>query len=340
MACLQHPARVNPHARGKAEDEFASSLEKFDAKVWRKPRRKKQYRYDLAILCNAEEKMPPSNKGAIKKLIRAAKDYNINAEVIDKRDLSRIGEYDGLFIRETTAINHHTYTFARAAESEGLVVIDAPTSIVRCGNKVYLHELLAANKIKTPRTFILDEEKVSGFLKDKVLDFPMVLKIPDGSFSMGIYKVNDEAEFRVRSEELFEKSVLILVQEYMYTEFDWRIGILNKRALYSCRYMMSKNHWQIYKREKSEKGEKVVSGGDQALSIRETPKKVVSVALKAAGLIGDGLYGVDLKESNGEVYVIEVNDNPNIDAGVEDRYLGDDLYAKIMEEFYRRFEGR
>jgi hypothetical protein len=32
----------------------------------------------------------------------------------------------------------------------------------------------------------------------------------------------------------------------MYTEFDWRIGILNGQALYACQYFMSRGHWQIY----------------------------------------------------------------------------------------------
>jgi len=36
--------------------------------------------------------------------------------------------------------------------------------------------------------------------------------------------------------------------------------------------------------------------------------------------------------------VIEVNDNPNIDAGVEDVYLKDDLYRLILQEFVRRLE--
>jgi glutathione synthase/RimK-type ligase-like ATP-grasp enzyme len=36
--------------------------------------------------------------------------------------------------------------------------------------------------------------------------------------------------------------------------------------------------------------------------------------------------------------VIEVNDNPSIDAGVEDQYLGEDLYRRIMQEFLRRME--
>jgi glutathione synthase/RimK-type ligase-like ATP-grasp enzyme len=36
--------------------------------------------------------------------------------------------------------------------------------------------------------------------------------------------------------------------------------------------------------------------------------------------------------------VIEVNDNPSVDAGVEDAYLGLDLYRRIMQEFLRRME--
>ena len=38
--------------------------------------------------------------------------------------------------------------------------------------------------------------------------------------------------------------------------------------------------------------------------------------------------------------VVEVNDNPNIDSRVEDKWLGDDLYRQIMLEFLRRMEAR
>jgi glutathione synthase/RimK-type ligase-like ATP-grasp enzyme len=64
----------------------------------------------------------------------------------------------------------------------------------------------------------------------------------------------------------------------------------------------------------------------------------VKLALKAANLIGDGLYGVDVKESNGNFYIIEVNDNPNIDSDSEDAILKEDLYNRIMEVFVRRME--
>ena len=65
---------------------------------------------------------------------------------------------------------------------------------------------------------------------------------------------------------------------------------------------------------------------------------VVGMALKAARLIGDGLYGVDLKETPAGVRVIEVNDNPSLDAGVEDSVLGDALYDSVIASFIRRLE--
>ena len=68
------------------------------------------------------------------------------------------------------------------------------------------------------------------------------------------------------------------------------------------------------------------------------PPRVVSTALKVANLIGDGLYGVDLKEIDGKCYVIEVNDNPSIDSGVEDAVLRGALYDRIMEVFLKRLE--
>jgi len=61
--------------------------------------------------------------------------------------------------------------------------------------------------------------------------------------------------------------------------------------------------------------------------------------MKATRPIGNGLYGVDIKEKNGVGYVIEVNDNPNIDQGVEDLYLGD-IYKIIISEIMRRMEAR
>ena len=129
----------------------------------------------------------------------------------------------------------------------------------------------------------------------------------------------------------------MLAQEFTPTEFDWRIGILNRQPIYACKYFMSAKHWQIVNH--NAKG-KPREGGFETLAVEDTPQQVIKTALKAANLIGDGLYGVDLKQIGKDVVVIEVNDNPNIDAGVEDKVLGAALYETLMQEFLRRMELR
>jgi glutathione synthase/RimK-type ligase-like ATP-grasp enzyme len=98
---------------------------------------------------------------------------------------------------------------------------------------------------------------------------------------------------------------------------------------------MSRGHWQIYNHGPNAPQR---SGGFKTLRVRDAPSDVVKLALKATAPIGDGLYGVDLKQVGERVVVIEMNDNPSIDAGVEDAYLGEDLYQRIMGEFLRRME--
>jgi glutathione synthase/RimK-type ligase-like ATP-grasp enzyme len=326
LAALSHPQ----------QETFFKVLGQYLRKPWQKASDARQMRYDLAILHNPEEALPPSDKHALAAFIRAAQTVGIAAELITPKDFGRLAEYDALFIRETTALNHHTYRFARKAASEGMVVIDDPESILRCVNKIFLNELLAANRISTPTSVML----IKGEKFDKVeqqLGYPLVLKIPDGSFSRGMFKVTCRAELEQRARELFEHSELILAQAYTYTDFDWRVGVLNGEVLYVCRYYMSRGHWQIIDHSATGKPKE---GKSDTLDVGQVPTAVIQTALKAARLIGNGLYGVDIKETDQGILVIEVNDNPSIDSGVEDKLLGDGLYQKIMQEFLRRLDAR
>lgn len=315
---------------------FIDSYHRYSQKRWHDPRAPKPSRFDLAILYNPREQLPPSNRRALKKFIAAGKKVGLSAELIEKKDYSSLLEYDALFIRETTQINHHTYLFAKRAEAEGMVVIDDPESIVKCTNKVYLAELLTANNIPTPRTIILKEDDLHymNYLENRI-SYPAILKIPDSSFSRGVFKAKNRTEFLEIAAKLFDDSDLILAQEYMYTEYDWRIGIFNRQPLFACQYFMSRKHWQIVRHTSSGS---FSEGKFESFTIAEVPAAIINLAQKAAGLIGNGLYGVDLKMVGNKPYVIEINDNPNIDAGVEDKQLGAQLYEIIMDEFVRRIE--
>ncbi len=319
------------------QDLFAAALDRYSSIVWRKPRSRRRYRYDLAVLINPEEPLPPSDRVALGRFVRAGRKLGINVDLITRRDYMRLPEYDGLFIRETTAIDHHTYRFARKAAAEGLVVIDDPVSILRCTNKVFLADLLNNNRIPTPRTLILSrDDKHAARNAQDALGFPMVVKIPDGSFSRGVMKADSEESLQAALKELFRQSALVLAQEFFYTDYDWRIGVLGGRAIYACKYYMVRNHWQIYQHGEN----RIDAGGFDTLPTYEVPRDVIQAALNATRLIGNGLYGVDIKQAGKRVAVIEVNDNPSIDAGVEDRFLGGELYTLIMQEFLSRMEAK
>lgn len=300
-----------------------------------KLRKRARARYDLAILWNHDDPEPPSNEKAINKFVRAAESMGLDTELITRDDYGRIAEFDALFIRETTQVNHHTYRMARRAASEGLVVMDDPQSIVRCTNKVYLAEMLTRFEVPMPKTVLV--HKGNRDCLQRELGLPCVLKQPDSAFSIGVVKAKTEEERDAHLDKFLSESDLVVAQEFLPTTFDWRIGILDGRPLYACKYYMAANHWQIIARDQNGKKE---YGKFETLPVELAPPKAVRAALKAANHIGNGLYGVDVKQSGDKFYVIEVNDNPNIDAGVEDAVLKDELYRRIMAVFLARIEQR
>lgn len=293
------------------------------------------FKYDIAVLVNPEEKTPPSCPKALKKFKEAANRKGLYVEHITRENIDRLNEFDALFIRETTGVNNYTYEFSRMAYAEGLIVIDDPWSILRCSNKIYQNETFKKHRILTPQTEVLTK----NFFQYEMLNdmkFPLVLKQPDSSFSLGVAKVDNVEQATKAISELFKNSDMIICQEFLYSEFDWRIGVLDNKPLFACKYFMSKGHWQIYNWKSKKETDK--AGLFETLNIEDVPQAVLQTAIKAASLIGDGLYGVDLKMVNGKVYVVEVNDNPNIDSGVEDKVLGNKLYDKLVESFYNRIE--
>jgi glutathione synthase/RimK-type ligase-like ATP-grasp enzyme len=291
-------------------------------------RRKKQRFHDLAILIDSAELTPPSNKKALDLFVSAGEALGINVDFIDKHDCKSIAEYDALFIRTTTSVNHYTYRFARRAVQENLVVMDDPQSIVKCSNKVYLAELMRSHQILTPTTTFISKH-------DKTLpeiDYPCVLKKPDGAFSLGVIKIKDELELKKSLKQFFKTSDLVLIQPFIPTEFDWRIGVLDNKPIFASRYYMAKGHWQIYNWQSTQENE----GEFDTVPLDSVPEAVIKTALKATRLIGNSLYGVDIKSHGDKHYVIEVNDNPNIDAGIEDQVTGNALYHDIMNIFLQR----
>src|SRR5690606_3693051 len=289
-------------------------------------------RASIAVLLDPGDPFTASSPETVDRLERVAAGMNVHVARIDATELRRLPEYDALFIRSLTGVTLPSFQFALRAEALDMPVIDDSQSIIRCGNKVFLEELLRREGVPLPKTRIVTQHSPWSVLEE--LGLPFVIKSPDGSFSAGVHKIATRNDYETWARELLAHSPLLIAQEWLPTEFDWRITVLAGQLLFAARYYMARDHWQI----RTEEGGVERYGKVEAVPREEAPADVVDVALRAARLIGRGMYGVDIKETANGPVVIEVNDNPNLDADYEDAADGDAIYEDILRAFLRRIE--
>jgi len=287
----------------------------------------------LAIFVDENEAIAPSNKEAIQKFVGVGKEKNIESKVLNpyKMNFSVLDDFDAFFIRTTTqdVENHVTRKIANYADISGAPCLDDIRSISIGSNKIRQAELFIQNGVTIPIT-----KKCDAYSYHQLdFKFPCIIKNPFSCFSGGVYKANDRQEYLkiCARESLYSH---LLIQEYIETEFDWRIIILDEKPIAALKYYMVKDDFRILVQE--ENGYRC--GDFECVTLKKVPPMVIDQALKSSRCVGHGLYGVDLKEKDGIVYVIEVNDNPDIDAGIEDCLEGDKIYSSILDWFLDRCE--
>jgi glutathione synthase/RimK-type ligase-like ATP-grasp enzyme len=205
------------------------------------------------------------------------------------------------------------------ASFHGIPVLDDPRSIQVCSDKVNMYSHLIRKDISMPKTVFLSKNnltvgQVTGLFDE--LGSPLIVKEPSTSFSLRVEKVNDIAEFFRVARRFIKLSDWIVVQQFIESRYDWRVGVLDGQLLYACKYTIPSDTFKI---QASVNGH-LVYCGVESVSPDKVPPHVISLGIDAANAIGKGLYGVDIKNNNGDAYVIEVNDNPSIESGEDDCY--------------------
>jgi glutathione synthase/RimK-type ligase-like ATP-grasp enzyme len=277
-----------------------------------------------------------SNSEQLNALIRCrdvAERMGHDVEFIFPVDIHKIPNVDALFIRARTDPMNVTYVAARMASFYGIPVIDDPQSIQICSDKVNMYSHLSKNNISMPKTIFLSKhdltiERVMGIFDE--LGSPLIVKEPSTSFSLRVEKVRDSAEFFRVARRFIKLSDWIVVQQYIESKYDWRVGVLGGKLLYVCKYTIPSDTFKI---QASVNGH-LVYCGVESVTPEKVPPHVVRLGIDAAHAIGNGLYGVDIKNNNGDAYVIEVNDNPSIESGEDDCYPR--VFDQIVTHLFRK----
>jgi len=238
-----------------------------------------------------------------------------DCDFLFRSEIMSIPRYDGLLIRALTDPLNTSYVAARLAQVSGLRVIDEPDSILVCCDKVNMYQHLMRAGVAMPDTCFLADDQVTPEQAHELFESygtPLVLKAPNSSFSAYVEKVHDAASFVKVGKRFLRRADRLVVQQYLPSAFDWRVTILDGKVLSVVKYVMAEGAWRIHDRDED---------GNQNLCSVE--------GVQAGNAIGRSLYGVDIKEFDDGFMVIEVNDNPNIDAGNEDQN-NPEVYRNIV----------
>ena len=240
-------------------------------------------------------------------------------DFIFKNDIKYFDTYDALFIRAITDPLNNSYVVSRMAELKNIRVLDKSSDIRICSDKVNMYLHLKKANVTFPETQFL---KIDEILEENASEFfeqmgsPIVLKAPNSSFSAYVEKVSTTAEFVKIAKKFSRRSDRIIIQQYLPSRYDWRVVILDRKILSVVKYIMDPKAWKIVDHDHEGKLLQCTVVG---LDIDQVDPGLLETSMHAADSIGDGLYGIDLKEVDGEFFVIEVNDNPNLDEGLEDQ---------------------
>jgi len=286
----------------------------------------------IGIVVNPRRRFQVSNPDALRGFLSAAEQCGAHAETVRRATLGSVGRFDAYLIREDTSpVGGAVYRFVHAVEKSGRVSIDDFGSLIRCGNKAYQAVLFERTGVPVPRTrlwFQWDRR-----IEVPAQDFPLIVKTPGGAFSLEVYKCESPSELRLVCQRLFRRCPVLVVQDFVRSDFDWRIGVCNSRAIFAIRYHYPAGSWKISARDPDGR---VTFGMAEPVSMERLPSAVKKSAIDAAAAIGSGLYGVDVKETPDGIFVLEVNDNPDIDGNAEASIDPESVYGTIMQTLISR----
>jgi len=180
-------------------------------------------------------------------------------------------------------------------ENLGVECINSASAIEKCTDKYYASSLLEDAGLRVPKTVCCEtyEDAFAAFLKMR----DVVVKPLFGSQGMGIVRINDEdSAYRIfRSLELHR--YVFYIQEYLeHNNEDIRILVCRDEIISSMK-------------RKSDSWKTNVSRGARVEKV--TPdEEMREMALKASKTLGCHYCGVDILESSGEKFVLEVNAIP------------------------------
>lgn len=236
-----------------------------------------------------------------------------------------LGDTEGFEVNSNTVVmsrNAGGYTLSMdilsQLENRGLFMINPRHCIESCNDKYLAYLLMCDNDIPSPRTVMVSGDTPLDIAFKKIGGkFPVVLKTITGSKGVGVFLAESWEGLKSTLQAFWKlNSSEIIMQEYLNSQYDIRIHVLGGKVIGAMKRLRIKEDFRSNFSLGGEVG-KIVLTDEQ--------KQIAKSAAKAVGAVW---CGVDMIESGGKNYIIEINSSPGT-KGIE-KATGKSITDKVF----------
>ena len=199
-------------------------------------------------------------------------------------------EFDTLWLRSETAVGHYTFEFARRAEQLKMPVIDSSRAILACSNKLYLYELMVRSGVPMPPTMVVTRRGATTWMNWCSSGLPLMVKVPDGAQGRDLAMASDELQLaRLLDEGWPAPPAAGAEPDPRRVRLAHR---LSRRLAAVCLPPFPPRARQPHSPPQAPLDMSRI----EALPLNEVPERVLQTARRAVHQLGNGLFGVDLRQ--------------------------------------------
>lgn len=230
-----------------------------------------------------------------------------------------ISGYAAVIPRIGASITRYGCAVVHQFELMGCFTPNPSEAIARARDKLRCHQLLAAQGIGLPVTVFGDNPDDTADLLSLLGPPPHVIKLNEGTQGAGVMLTEKPSASRSVIEALRGLYANFLVQEFIAEAkgADLRCFVVGNKVVAAMRRQAPKGDFRSN-----------LHRGGSAKAIKATAAEQ-DMAVRAAGVLGLGVAGVDLIRSQRGPLVLEVNSSPGLE-GIEEA-SGVDIAGSIIE---------
>ena len=215
-------------------------------------------------------------------------------------------DFDAVIPRIGHSITKHGVAVLRHLEQLDVWTANTSQGILQSRDKLHSSQILARNRIPTPRTAYVRDMKDIERAIEAVGGLPVVVKVTQGTQGQGEFLRHTRHETTNLVQGLLVTGKAVLIQEYVAESHgkDIRALVVGGKVVASMRRKA---------RGREFRSNYHLNGTVEKVDISE---EYAEVACRAARVLGLNVAGVDLLEGNDGPLVLEVNSSPGLE-GIE-----------------------